>query len=66
MIGDAVNLAAKLEKHNKVEGSRAIVSGDAFAAAVAQGYQPLQNVRKLPARPIGGVPDPMNIVVLAA
>lgn len=66
VIGDAANLAAKLEKHNKVEGSRAIVSGDAFAAALAQGYQPPPDARKLTARPIGGVPDPMDIVILAA
>ncbi len=66
VIGDAVNLAAKLEKHNKVEGSRAIVSGAAFAAAMAQGYQPPLKARKLTARPIGGVPDPMDIVIVAA
>ncbi len=37
VIGNAVNLSAKLEKHNKTEGSRAVTTADALALAVTQG-----------------------------
>jgi adenylate cyclase len=38
VIGDAVNLAAKLEKHAKVEQARVIAAKDVWERAVAQGY----------------------------
>lgn len=38
VIGEAVNLAAKLEKHNKVEASLALVPWDMFVRAVSQGF----------------------------
>ena len=37
VIGDAVNLAAKLEKHAKVEAARVIATKAAYARAMAQG-----------------------------
>ena len=40
VIGDAVNLSAKLEKHNKELGCRAVTTGAAFDAAVEEGYEP--------------------------
>ena len=40
VIGDAVNMSAKLEKHNKELGCRAVTTASAFDAAVAQGYAP--------------------------
>jgi adenylate cyclase len=40
VIGDAVNLAAKLEKHNKVEHSIALVPAATVTVAKAQGYRP--------------------------
>src|SRR5262249_31248882 len=39
VIGEAVNLAAKLEKHNKVEGTRALVPLATLELAHAQGYR---------------------------
>ena len=39
VIGDAANLAAKLEKQNKVEGSRALAAANAYDLAVAQGWR---------------------------
>ena len=39
VIGEAVNLAAKLEKHNKVEKSLALVPESTMSLAVAQGYE---------------------------
>ncbi|PLX43837.1 MAG: adenylate/guanylate cyclase domain-containing protein [Hyphomicrobiales bacterium] len=40
VIGAPVNFSAKLEKHNKALGCRALVSAKAYEAALAQGYQP--------------------------
>jgi len=40
VIGDAVNFAAKLEKHNKEERTRAITDGSTYALAQRQGYKP--------------------------
>ncbi len=39
VIGEAVNQAAKLEKHNKELGSVALFSQSCFAMAQAQGYR---------------------------
>lgn len=38
VIGAAVNLSAKLEKHNKVLGSRAVTTRQCYETALAQGY----------------------------
>ena len=40
VIGDAVNFAAKLGKHNKDEKTRALVDGSTYALAERQGYVP--------------------------
>ena len=63
VIGDAVNLAAKLEKHCKAEGARATASADALALALEQGGA-RQTFAQLAARPIDGVADPLAIAVL--
>lgn len=39
VIGAAVNFSAKLEKHNKVMGTRALSGEHCFKAAVDQGYE---------------------------
>jgi adenylate cyclase len=62
VIGDAVNLAAKLEKHNKVEKTRALATRSAYEAALAQGY--LGQKKMLPGCAVGGVADPVDLVVL--
>lgn len=38
VIGAAVNLSAKLEKHNKAAGSRALTTAQTYRKAVEQGY----------------------------
>ncbi len=38
VIGNAVNLAAKIEKHNKIEHSHAITTHETFKLGVEQGY----------------------------
>lgn len=66
VIGDAVNLAAKLEKHNKEEGTRALTDGETFALAERQGYRPSTAPERRPNRTVGGVAESVDIVVLAA
>ncbi len=65
VIGDTVNLAAKLEKHNKPEGTRALATAETLERAVAQGYLPASRAEQRPQRLVGGLPEPVDIVVLA-
>jgi adenylate cyclase len=61
VIGDAVNLAAKLEKHNKVEKSQALVSAGAYLLAVRQGYQPRREPLRVRAARVAGVAEPIDL-----
>ncbi|MBL8483270.1 MAG: adenylate/guanylate cyclase domain-containing protein [Rhodocyclaceae bacterium] len=63
VIGDTVNLAAKLEKHNKAEKTRAITTRTALELAHAQGYTGSKEIRAQ--RNVGGVPHPLDVAVLA-
>ena len=47
VIGDPVNLAAKLEKLNRTLLSRAVASADTLRTAITQGYQPRSNLRRV-------------------
>ncbi|WP_052263920.1 adenylate/guanylate cyclase domain-containing protein [Azotobacter chroococcum] len=62
LIGDAVNLAAKLEKHNKVEHSRGLTTRTTYQLARAQGYAGSKELRA--ARRVGGVAAPLDLAVL--
>lgn len=62
VIGDAVNLAAKLEKHNKVEHTRGLAPHSAYRLACAQGYRVEHDI--LAARRVGGVAAPLDLVAL--
>jgi adenylate cyclase len=62
VIGDAVNLAAKLEKHNKVEGTRAITTRMAYELALSQGYEGGKPLSE--ARTVGGIATPLDLAVL--
>jgi adenylate cyclase len=66
VIGDAVNLAAKLEKHNSVLGSRAVTTAVTFAEAQRQGYRPAREPRHVPQARVEGVSQPVDLAVLAA
>jgi adenylate cyclase len=66
VIGDAANLAAKLEKHNKAEASLALTTAETFSLALAQGYQPPARRDDLEGRRVQGVEEPEDLVVLAA
>ena len=66
VIGDAVNFAAKLEKHNKDEKTRAITDAPTYALAAQQGYVPPAGHERRIGRRVAGVADLVDIVVLAA
>jgi adenylate cyclase len=66
VIGDAVNFAAKLEKHNKDEKTRALTDAGTYALAERQGYQPPAARERRPGRQVAGVSESVDIVVLAA
>ncbi len=65
VIGDAVNLSAKLEKHNKTQGCRALALRETYDAALAQGYAPRHEYNILPQVEVGGVAAPVDLVVMA-
>ena len=64
VIGDAVNLSAKLEKHNKTLGSSALCDQLTFDTAVKQGYTPPVNKKRLPKSEVEGVTNPIDLVLM--
>ena len=66
VIGDAVNLSAKLEKQNKELGVRGICDRVTYDLAVAQGYQPKATPREVPGALVGGIAQPVDLMVLVA
>ncbi|MFO1160018.1 MAG: adenylate/guanylate cyclase domain-containing protein [Reyranellaceae bacterium] len=65
VIGDAVNFAAKLEKHNKDEKTRALTSVATYDLAERQGYSAPAVRERRKGRNVAGVTEPVDIVVLA-
>ena len=65
VIGDAVNLSAKLEKHNKEEAALALCPRETYELALAQGYEPQGAPEQRGARPIAGVAEPLDLTILA-
>ncbi len=55
VIGDAVNLSAKLEKANKEYGSRGVTTAEAFELALNQGYRPEVEWPLIEQSEVGGV-----------
>jgi adenylate cyclase len=66
VIGDTVNLAAKLEKHSKFENARAITSAAIYDLAHAQGFQPHHVYERRRARQVDGVGAKLDLVVVDA
>ena len=64
VIGDPVNLASKLEKHNKAEGTRALTTLDTFELARRQGYAGDRAAPVLAARQVAGVDHVLDLVAL--
>jgi adenylate cyclase len=65
VIGEAVNLAAKLEKHNKTEGSRALTTAACFDRARGEGFAAARPPERLSERRVAGVATPLDLVVVA-
>jgi adenylate cyclase len=64
VIGDAVNLAAKLEKHTKAESVRSLTTRELLVLAAQQGYAAAATKRLLVNREVGGVAAPLDLAVL--
>ena len=64
VIGDSANLAAKLEKHNKVEQTQALTTARSLAVAREQGYGPEAEPEQRPGARVEGVDEPVDIVVI--
>lgn len=64
VIGASVNRSAKLEKHNKVIGSKAIAEGSIVKKAVNQGYQLSPKARTISTTILDDT-APSTIVILA-
>ncbi len=65
VVGEAVNLAAKLEKHNKVERTVALTTVATLAMARAQGYAGAVHAEIRPDRQLAGATQPIDLVVIA-
>jgi adenylate cyclase len=66
VIGDPVNLAAKLEKHTKVARVRALCTAETLDLARDQGYQPRAPHEPLARCAIVGIDEPLDLVVLSS
>ncbi|MEX2618449.1 MAG: adenylate/guanylate cyclase domain-containing protein [Alphaproteobacteria bacterium] len=64
VIGDPVNLCAKLEKHNRSARTTALTTGESYALAQSQGYTPPAPCLARRAEGIAGVENPVDTVVL--
>lgn len=64
VIGNAVNLAAKLESANKPQQTRALTDGDSYALALAQGFEGI-SLPVRPAQALTGLARTVDVVVLA-
>ncbi len=64
VIGDSVNLAAKLEKHAKLERARVIATKAAVKRAREQGAE-VTPLREAPAAAAEGAPEPVDLVIVA-
>jgi adenylate cyclase len=63
VIGEPVNVAAKLEKHCKAERALAVVTAATMRLAMAQGHAPAAGWRERPAAEVAGVDHPIDLAV---
>ena len=64
VIGDPVNLAAKLEKHTKVEAVAALCTAATLALSLQQGFVAAVRLEQREARAVAGVEGPLDLVAL--
>jgi adenylate cyclase len=62
VIGEPVNLAAKLEKHTKIEGAPALTTTETLAIAEGQGYAPSRPFERRPDRRVDGLGQPLDLI----
>jgi adenylate cyclase len=63
VLGEAVNLAAKLEKHTKAERTAGIVTADTYELARTQGFTPRLDWQLRQGREVAGVSRTVDIRV---
>ncbi len=63
VIGNPVNLAAKLEGANKAQKTQALTDAETYALAVQQGFEDAE-LETRSATPVSGVSKPVSLVVL--
>ena len=66
VIGDAVNRAAKLQSHTKVENARALTTTATYEIAISQGYEPGVSPAVCLSRTVAGIPTSVDLVVLCS
>jgi adenylate cyclase len=64
VIGDVVNLTAKIEKHTKFIKAKVLTTKKTLDAAVQQGYTPDQNITIQNNQNVSGLALPMDLIVL--
>ena len=64
VIGEPVNLAAKLEKHGKTEAAAAVLPAAILELAETQGFRPALAWEIRRARAVAGVSEPLDLAVL--
>ena len=62
VIGEPVNLAAKLEKHTKAEAAAALATAAVLDAAIVQGFRPVLPWSTRRNRRCAGVDEPLDLV----
>ena len=66
ILGDCVNISAKIGKHTKVKNVHALASTEVIERAKEQSYEMApETYRALPNRSVDGVGHAMDLVVLA-
>ncbi|MGI9483169.1 MAG: adenylate/guanylate cyclase domain-containing protein [Hyphomicrobiales bacterium] len=63
VIGAAVNLSAKLEKHNKAAGCRALTTAETYRKAVEQGYT-VPHSPQFKRQLVDGTKEPSELAIL--
>src|SRR5690606_1370445 len=64
VIGEPVNLAAKLEKHNKIACTCVVTDAATLARAEAEGFAAATAFRLVPGVAVEGVAGPVDLAVM--
>ena len=66
VIGDPVNLAAKLDKHGKSLNAGIVTTADALTLAAGQDFKSSLNYKRVPATGVAGVSEAVDLAFVAA